>query len=146
MKGNYRAKRRWELESAAEGEAGSCTDKSSNRRGQSARLNEPAEVQNGFYHNETITLTKAQRTQCYEEAMQLCWKRKVNFSPDLQLTWQSGNSSIVDVFQSSFDAGGGFCERTFNAFFFYSENDIWFFNVYYNCRASCLKAKSTCCQ
>lgn len=40
------------------GRGRSCTDKSSNTRGQSARLNEPAEVQNGFYHNETITLTK----------------------------------------------------------------------------------------
>lgn len=41
MKGNDSVKRRWELESAAQGEAGSWTDKSSNTRGQSARSNEP---------------------------------------------------------------------------------------------------------
>lgn len=51
-------------------------------------------------------------------------KEKGQFSADLQLTWQQANSSIVDAFQSGFDAGGSFCEKTFNAFFFYSEKDI----------------------
>ena len=41
-----------------EGDAGSRIDESSDTRGQSASMNEPAEVQNGSCHNEAITLTK----------------------------------------------------------------------------------------
>lgn len=56
MKGKQREEKAGP-ESEAEGEAGSRIDKSSNTRAEHL-VDEPAEVQNGFCRNETITLTK----------------------------------------------------------------------------------------
>lgn len=87
-----RRRRRWGAESE---EAGGWIDKWSDMRGQSALLQQPAEVQNGFCHNETITLTKDPALQRSEAIMLRGQGQAVRF---LQLTSWSANNGAVPAF------------------------------------------------